>query len=96
MSKDIDLSGVSTDALLTEIYRRRDALVISLTANDLAEAWDNGSELTDKGKRLPVPADIDKLRRSFERWQDHGSLSDLYDTLRQSYDNILRQEGGSK
>ena len=94
-----DLSAVSTDALLSELYRRSgEVALLSITPQDLAEYWecdDSGS--THPDSRMPDADAWAMARRAFDRWQDKGNASDAYEAMRDAWnESDRRKKGGDR
>lgn len=98
------LSAVPVDALIAELYRRQRAgecVALVITPDDLAEYWEcDDSGATHPGSRVPEAEEMHAIRKAFERWQDSGAGSEVYQLCRDAWQaeqaRQLDQEGGAR
>lgn len=92
-------AGMTTDALISELYRRQRAgecVALVITPDDLAEYWEcDDSGATNPASRVPEAEEMHAIRKAFERWQDSGAGSEVYQLCRDAWQAELdRKEGG--
>jgi hypothetical protein len=82
-------AGVSTDDLAQAIYCRQragDCVALVITPNDLAEYWDcDDSGATNPASRIPEAGEMHAISKAFERWQDSGAGSEVYEVCRDAW-----------
>jgi hypothetical protein len=84
-----DLSRVSAEYLIAEIYRRQRAgecVALIITPSDLSEYWEcDDSGATHPGSRVPEAGEMHAIGKAFERWQDSGSGSEIMEVCRDAW-----------
>lgn len=84
-----DLSGVPLDSLILELHRRQragDCVALVVTPGDLSEYWEtDDSGATHPGSRVPEAEEMHAIRKAFERWQDSGAGSEVYQVCRDAW-----------
>jgi hypothetical protein len=96
-----NLAAVPVDDLIAEIYRRQRAgecVALIITPSDLSEYWEcDDSGATHPGSRIPEAGEMHAIGKAFERWQDSGSGSEVYEVCRDAWQaeqaRQLDQEG---
>jgi len=90
------ISDFSETQLIEEIGRRPSVLSLCFMPDDLAEFWEcDESGATHAGSKVPTGPAWEACRRAFERWQDHGAVTDAMECMRDAW-NAADKEGGCK
>jgi hypothetical protein len=96
---DLERNGISDfsdSQLICEIGRRPSVLSLCFMPDDLAAYWEcDETGATHAGSKVPTGPAWEACRRAFERWQDHGAVTDAMECMRDAW-NAAEREGGCK